>query len=218
MSTDLQCVFPQEMVRLSQVSLVPGLVPRTLDIIGTDFRSVNQVLINGIQSPSFVILGTQRLLAQVPFQVTNNLVTSVSVLSNVLTLTSKTLITFQLGTRTQKINGLLRLCQLFLKILFTTPGRDIFSPNLGGAGLKNIGRSFSKSEGSGVVSDLYIAVTTTVNQITALQSRNPKLPREEKLLSATVTSAQFNVQEAALIASVELLSQTGQYALANLML
>lgn len=218
MATDLQVVFPQEMVRLSNVSQVPGLLPRTLDIIGTDFSSVNEVLINGILSPSFVILGPQRLLAQVPPQVTNNIVTTVSVLSNVLTLTAKTLITFQLGTRTQKVNGLLRLCQLFLKILFTTPGRDVFSPNLGGAGLKNIGRSFAKGEGSGVISDLYIAVSTTVNQITALQSRSPRLPREEKLMSATVTSAQFNIQEAALIASVELLSQTGQYALANLML
>jgi hypothetical protein len=215
---DLQCVFPQEMVRIAQVSEVPGLFPRTLNIIGQDFRSVNEVLINGLLSPNFVILGPQRLLAQVPSQIQNNIVSSVSVLSNVLTLTAKSLIKFQLGTRTQKVSGLLRLCQVFLKILFTTPGRDIFSPNLGGAGLKNIGRSFSKAEGSGVVSDLYVAVSTTVNQITALQARNTRLPREEKLLSATVTSAQFNTQELALIATIELLSQTGQFALANLML
>jgi hypothetical protein len=218
MAIDLQCAFPNEMVRLSQVSQVPGLFPRTLDIIGEDFRSVNEVLVNGILSPSFVIVGPQRLLAQVPSQVTNNIVSSVSVLSNVLTLTAKSLIKFQFGTRTQKVSGLLRLCQFFLKVLFTTPGRDIFSPNLGGAGLKNIGRSFAKEEGSGVVADLYVAVTSTVNQITALQSRNPRLPREEKLLSATVISAQFNPQELALIAAIELLSQTGQFALANVML
>jgi hypothetical protein len=204
MAIDLQCAFPNEMVRLSQVSQVPGLFPRTLDIIGEDFRSVNEVLVNGILSPSFVIVGPQRLLAQVPSQVTNNIVSSVSVLSNVLTLTAT--------------SRLLRLCQFFLKVLFTTPGRDIFSPNLGGAGLKNIGRSFAKEEGSGVVADLYVAVTSTVNKITALQSRNPRLPREEKLLSATVISAQFNPQELALIAAIELLSQTGQFALANVML
>lgn len=218
MATDIQIVFPMDQVPLTQVSQVPGLFPRTLDVHGQGFQAVNQVLLNGIRSPSVVILDPFRLLAQVPPEIVGDVITSVSVLSNTLTLTAKSLLRFQLGISSQKVNGFLRLMQVFLKILFTTPGRDIFSPNVGGSGLKNLGKSFSSQEGHGIVADFYISVDTTVKQITAMQARNPRLPREERLLSATVVSANFNKQEGSLIVSVNLLSQTGQSALANLML
>lgn len=218
MSIDLQFVKPQDLIRLSSVRYVPGLFPNTLDIVGDDFRTVDEVKINDVMSPSIVILSPTRLLAQVPTSLATSQLTSVTVLSSQLTLTEKSLLSFQFGPRSKKVNGLLRLCQFFVKLLFTTPGRDIFSPNLGGGGLKNIGRSFSRQEGSGIVADFVVAVDTTARQMIALQARNPRLPREEKLLSAKVVSASFNAQESALITSVELLSQTGKPALANLMM
>ena len=218
MATDVQVVFPVDQVPLTQVLQVPGLYPRTLSIVGSDFRAVEQVLLNNVISPSVVVLGPNRLLAQVPPVIAGDTITSVSVLSTTLTLTAKSLMRFQFGTRTQKVNGLLRLVQIFLKVLFTTPGKDIFSPNLGGGALKNLGGSFTGQDGRGIVADFYVAVDQTVKQITSLQARQTQLPRAERLLSATVIGANFNAQETALIASVNLLSQTGQSALANLLL
>jgi hypothetical protein len=218
MAIDLSVVQPQDIIRLSSVKFVPNLFPNTLDIIGEDFRSVDEVRINDVASPSVVILSTNRLLAQVPSALLTTPLSSVTVLSSQLTFTDRSLLRFRLGRRSTKVNGLLRLCQFFVKMLFTTPGRDIFSPNLGGGGLRNIGRSFSRQEGSGIVADFVVAVDTTARQVIALQARNPRLPREERLLSAKVVAASFNAQEAALIASVELLNQTGKPVLANLMM
>jgi len=218
MAIDFQVTFPSDVVALNSVRVVPGLAPRTLDVIGQDFRSVDEVQINGVRSPSFVVLNQYRLLAQVPQSLLQDTITSVSVISNQVTLTSRSLVRFKLGVRTTKVNGILRLMQTFLKVLFTTPGRDIFSPRIGGNGFGPLGSNYSINNGSGAVADFVIAVNTTAKQLIALQSRNPSIPREERLLSATVQNASFNQNELALIVGVELLSQTGQRALASLML
>lgn len=218
MATDLQTVFPQDQIPLSQVAQVPGLAPRTLRVVGQDFSAVAEVQLNGVTSPSVVILNRNVLLAQVPKEIVGDTISSVSVLSATLTLTASSLLNFELGPRSQKVNGLLKLVQVFVKILFTTPGRDIFSPNLGGGGLRNLGQSFDSAQGKGIVADFFISVSNTTKQLTALQARSTRLPRAERLLSATVISANFNAQEAALIASMSIMSQTGQSALANLTL
>lgn len=218
MAIDFQVTFPSDVVPLNSVRIVPGLAPRTLDVSGEDFRAVDEVQINGVTSPSFVVMSQYRLLAQVPSSIAKDTITSVSVISNQVTLTSRSLVRFKLGLRTTKVNGVLRLVQTFLKVLFTTPGRDIFSPRIGGNGLGPLGSTYSIHNGSGAVADFVIAVNTAAKQIIALQSRNPSIPREERLLSATVQNASFNQNELALVVGVELLSQTGQRALASLML
>jgi hypothetical protein len=217
MAVDLQVVFPQSVVPLSSVSNLPGMVPRSLNVIGQDFRSVAQVLINDIASPDVVILSKTRLLAQVPVQLANVTLTSVTVISQQLTMSPRSLIKFQLGTTPSKVSGILRLVQVFLKILLTTTGIDIFAPRIGGNALRDIGRTFGKDQGGNVVSDFIIAVSTTSRQITAVQARNPSIPRDERLLAAKVLSADFNRAEAALVVSVELTSQAGSSATANVM-
>lgn len=215
MALDFQCVFPQEAVQLTRVHLVPGLIPKTLDIIGADFRSVDEVLINQIPSPDVVILSKTRLLAQVPDQIMSNRLITVSVLSRKLTVTEKSFLRFRIGKAPGKVSGILRLLQLFLKILFTTPGTDIFSQKTGGAGLRNIGQTFGSDEGGGIVSDFVVAVATTSRQIIAIQGRDSSLPRDERLLAAKVLSAGFNKSEGALVVSVEVTSQAGRAATAN---
>jgi hypothetical protein len=217
MAVDFQCVFPQTVVPLSSVSNVPGLSPRTLQVIGQDFSSVDQVLLNDIASPSVVILSKTKLLAQVPGQLTFTVITSVTVTSNNLTVSPRSLIKFQISSPASKVSGILRLLQIFLKILFTTPGRDIFAPRVGGNGLKDVGLTFGSDEGGNIVSDFTIAVATTVRQILAIQSKNPTLASSERLMSATVTSATYSSTESALIVSIKVVSQAGQSATANVM-
>jgi hypothetical protein len=105
--------------------------------------------------------------------------------------------------------------QLFLKILLTTPGRDIFSPNLGGGALKNIGHSFGRGQSDNITMDFVISVESTVRQILAIQGRDARLPFDERLLSARVSGAKFDHEQAALVVSVELTSQAGQAAITN---
>lgn len=215
MAVDFQVVFPQQIIELNSVQLMPGITPLTLDVFGDDFRAVDEVRVNDILATDVVILTKKRMLVRVPELVTNQQITSVTVTSNSLTVSPKSLLKFRTGRTTSKVSGILRLVQIFLKILFTTPGTDIFAPRIGAAALKNIGLTFGSDEGNGIVSDFVIAVATTARQIVAIQSRDPSIPIEERLLSARVTAAKYNRQEAALVVSVELTSQTGRSALAN---
>jgi hypothetical protein len=217
MAVDFQVVFPQTTVPLNSVTVQPGLNPRSLSIIGQDFTSVAQVLINNIASPDIVILSKTRLLAQVPSQLQNATLAQVTVTSTSLTLSPKSLILFQIGPQAGKVSGILRLIQIFLKVLLTTPGRDIFAPRIGGAALKDIGLTFGADQGGGIVSDIIISVDTTRKQIMAIQARDPTIPRAERLLAATVLNANYNRAEAALVVGVQLTSQAGQAATANIM-
>lgn len=217
MATDFQVCFPQQVIELTAIKVAPGVTPRTLDITGKDFRSIDEVLINEVTSPSVVILGKNRLLAQIPASLGGSSVQTVNVTSRQLTLTKKSLIKFRVGHTPSKVRGILRLVQIYLKILLTTPGTDIFTQRVGADALKNIGRTFGKSQSGGIISDFVLANTTTVRQVIAIQGRDSSIPRDERLLSARVLAAQYSQQETALLVSIEINSQALRSATANLM-
>ena len=218
MSVDVQVVFPQEVVELTSVRILPGVNPRSIDVSGADFEGVDEVRINDMPSLDVVIISKTRLLAQVPDQLRDETLTSVTVTTNKLTVTPRSLLKFRIGRTPSKVSGILRLVQVFLKILFTTPGSDIFSPRIGGNGLKDIGLTFGKDQGGGIVSSFILAVGNTVRQIQTIQARDPTIPRDERLLLAQVTQAGYNRAEAALVVSVEVTSQAGRAATANVTL
>ncbi len=217
MSVDFQVVFPQQAIQLNSVRVVPGASPATIDVIGQDFRSVDEVTINGLVSPQVVVLSKTRLLAAVPQGLAVTALSSVSVTSRDLTISPKSLIKFQVGPTPSKVSGILRLVQVFLKLLLTTPGRDIFAPRIGGNALKDLGQTFGEDQGGLIVGDMIIAVSTTQRQLLSIQARDPTIPRDERLLSAVVSNADYNVAESALIVGVTLTSQAGRSATANIM-
>lgn len=216
MPVDLQCCFPQEVIKLSRVRSVPGLPVRTLDVLGEDFRAVDEVLINQVPAPSFLILSKSRMLVEVPAPVVNLTVTSISVLSRKLNISPRSLIQFRIGATASKTRGILRLMQLFLKLLLTTPGTDIFAPKVGGGALAHLGQSISTDSSTDVVSGLIVSVDATTRQIIQIQGRNQSIPPDERLLAANVLSAGFNKNETALVASIEVKSQAGKSAVARM--
>jgi len=217
LAVDFQVVFPQQIIPLNSVTILRGMNPRSLDILGEDFSAVDEILINDIPSPDVVILSKTRLLAQVPPTLKYVTVTSVTAISRELTISPKSVIKFRVGHVASKVSGILRLVQVFLKLLLTTPGRDIFAPRLGGNVLKDIGTTFGKDESGGIVSDIILAVDRTRRQIITIQGQDPSIPRDERLLAATVTSAAYNKVEAALVVAIELTSHAGRAATANIM-
>lgn len=215
LAVDIQIAVPQEAIRVSRVVTVPGLAVRTLRISGSDFRSVDEVLMNEVPSPTFLVLDKTTLVAQVPDALKNSAVTSVSVLSRNLLITPKSFIKFRLGAVPGKTSGILRLMQLFLRLLLQTPGSDIFAPKLGGGALAHLGQSISTEEGSDVISSFIISVDNTKSQIVQIQGRNQLIPPDERLLSANVISAGYNKNETAIITSIQLDSQAGSSAVAR---
>lgn len=215
MAVDLQVVFPQQAILLNNIRVLPG-PPRVLDVNGADFRSVDEVLINKIASPDVVVLSKNRLVAQVPDMLLGQRILSVTVLSRRLSVSARSVLKFRLSRTPGKVSGVLRLVQKFLKILFTTPGSDIFNRQLGGGALTSVGQTFGVEEGGDIINNLVISLDTTSRQIIALQSRIPSLPRDERLLSAKILRAGFNREEGAIDVAVEITNQSGQSATANL--
>jgi hypothetical protein len=215
---DLQVVLPVEVIELSSVTLLGGVTPSTIRVVGKDFRTVARVTINDIESPALNIKSRTVLEAQVPDIIDPLSISAVQVMSNQLTLSPQNLLQFRLLDVPTAVNGFFRLIQLFVKILLTTPGRDIFSPNLGGGALRGLGRSYAGSEASSLVSDLHIAVKQTVRQMLSVQARSPRTPLQERLQNASVVNSTYNRDQQALYASIELLNQTNMSAALNLTL
>jgi len=140
------------------------------------------------------------------------------VLSHIVTLAERNLLKFRLGHTTQRTSGILKLMQLFIKLLFTTPGFDIFTPDIGGGGLMAIGRSFDRNSGKGIVGEFMIAVDRTAQQIITIQTGDARLPPDERLLKATLLGVKYDRAQSALLPQIELISQTGIPAMANIVL
>jgi hypothetical protein len=187
-------------------------------IVGDDFTAVDEVLLNDVPSPAFTIHSATMLTAQMPVEVQGNTLVTVVVVSYRFVYTKQSLVSFRFGRTNRKTSGINRLVQLFVKTLLTSPGSDIFSHYTGGGALRNLGRTFSKDAAGGIVGDFVISVDSTTKQVIAMQSRRPRLPRDERLLSAEVQSARFDTAQTALIVSILLVSQAGTAATANIVL
>lgn len=213
---DLQYIQFSDALSVVGAEEIPDLEPRSLQIVGLDFRNTKEVLINGFKSPSFVISSKKTIIAQVPSGATKDTITSISVLSSDFTATIKSKIEFLIGNDPKLITGLKAMIQMFLKILLTTPGSDSFAQKIGGNVLKNIGQTFGLSEGSTIVSDFAIAVSRAETQMRGLQSSQSRLPDDERLLSANLLNVKFDVATSALVARVEMIAQSGTMAITNL--
>ena len=214
MAVDFQIVFPQESIQINAVSGVDGSTS-VIDVLGADFTSVDSVLVNDVEAPSYYVVSKTRMFVTLPSLVPSGTVTSVAVTSSRLTISDQSLLKFRVSRIPSKVSGILRLVQLFTKVLFTTPGSDIFNRRMGGGGLRSVGRNFSKAESGAIISDFVVAVDNTTRQIVTIQGRQPQLPSDVRILAARVASARFSAQEAALVVSVELTSQAGRSARAN---
>ena len=183
---------------------------RSLLVTGSDFRSVDSVYINDVESPSVYVLSPVQLLAQLPDSLQKYpSLNSVMVLSRRLTLSPSSVLRFRIGDTPGVASGILRLVQLFTKILLSAPGSNIFNPNIGGGLLRSVGVTFGREDGMKIRASVVVAVDQTAKQIVAIQSRNGTLPRDERLLAAKLVSATFSRASASLFISVEILNQTG---------
>jgi len=214
---DFQTVLPQEAIELNRVRLTQLGGLKALDVIGRDFRAVDEVLINDITSPDLLVISKTRLVAQLPdsLQAYPD-VQEVRVLSRTLTITPRSVLKFKIGDTPGRVTGILRLLQLFVKILLSDPESDIFTPNLGGGVLQTLGTNFGSDEGESIKSNFIIAVDRVARQIVGMQGKNSSLPRDERLLRATLLGVTFSRAQGALYATIELVSQDGNAARMNL--
>jgi hypothetical protein len=213
---DIQFLQFSDVLDVSQAEEIPDLVPRTIRIIGLDLNKAVEVQINEESSPSFVVVNSNTIVAQVPSGQLYNTIKEISVISSEFTATFRSQLSFQFGKDPKKISGLKVMMQTFLKVLFTTPGIDSFNKSLGGGALNIVGDSISDDANQGLVANFAIAVSRTVEQIRALQARQLKLLDDERLLSAEVLGLRYDPVTTTLVARIELIAQSGLRAISNL--
>lgn len=209
---DFQVIYLRDVLQVTSVDNLVGVVPRTLDIRGPDFRNVVRVEINEVPAPNFVVASPRQILAQVPTNQEKELIRSLAVLSSSFTTQANSQLKFEISNFPRGISGLMKMVQNFVLYLLRTPGTDAWYPRSGGGVLKFAGSSFSKNTSGGVVADFSLSVNRTRNQLMGLQANNPRLSSDEKLAAANVLSAVFSPAQSALLARVELIAQSGKRA------
>ncbi len=217
MAQDILVVYPSVTIPVTATQEL-STSPRVLRLRGEDFRAVDAVEVNDLPVESLSLVSQTLLDVTLPELLEGVAVERIVVYSNALSLTRQSLLRFQFGETTQRASGMMRLVQLYCKVLLTAPGRDIFSPQMGGDALKGVGRTFGRGQGQALVGDFVVAADRTTKQIIAIQARDPRIPRNERLLSARVSKAKFSSAELSLTAEIEVLNQAGQIGLANVTL
>ena len=208
----IQVIRLLDVLRVNSISNAAGVHPRSIVVQGEDFGSVEEVLINGVTAPSFIVYSKTRLIAEVPESISDSIVTGVTVLSNAITLTGRSLVEFTMGTRPKTATGILRLLQVFLRMLLRAPGSNIFHPKLGGGLLTRIGGNISKS----AAADITVSISNARAQIIAAQSSEPAIPGSERLLSAEINGIAVDSSNTSIYVTVILTSHSGKRGAATL--
>ncbi len=188
-----------EVIPVSAARNAVGVFPRSIVIDTTEkFEAVDQILFNGMPSPSFAVFAANQLIAQVPDVLDEAIITEVVVLSSQARYSKRSLIEFGLGARIRATDGTQRLIQNFVRLLMRSPGTNIFQKTMGGGLLRHIGSNVT----SRVAADITIAVSDVKRQILAAQASYSNIPANERLLSAEVVAVTEDPQNASVYCTV----------------
>lgn len=189
-----------------------GVTPRSLVVQGQSFKNVDTVLINGTASPSFVVYSEVELIAQVPEDLEDAIITEVVVLSAVPTYTARSVIELTVGTRVKRASGAQRLLQTFIRLLLRTTGSNIFHKTSGGSMSKRIGANITER----LAADISVSVATTKQYIIAQQTPEAQIPPSERLMSAEIAGIEADTPNSSIYVTIILTTQSGQRSGATL--
>lgn len=213
---DIKVIAIKDILPVNRVSFVNDFSPLSLMIEGSLLLQANEVLINEIDSPEFMILSNDRLIAQVPESQVKSRLRSVTVLATKPSADRTSILHLDAGKTFSRLQGLEKLVQYFVKILLQNPGSDIFNPTEGGGVLGMIGRVVSRNDSTSLSASLVSAVNQTRDQVIARQNRISRIPSDERLLRADTQAVGFNPNTTSLAARISIGAVSGREAVANL--
>jgi hypothetical protein len=218
---DLQVVYLQDVITVHKVEPIDSLDVAAVRVVGKKMNSAATVLINNIESPSFFIVSKSELVAEIPSIVVQNddIIRSVAVLASRASNTERAVINFRLGGHLTKVSGIQRLVQRYILMLLTSPGSDLFDPDLGGGLQELIGRVASRpSSDHEVNGSVARAVNKATEDLQRVQGSSNFLDPSERLVSADIIGTFFDPRTTVLAVQVQLNSAAGRAAVANLVL
>lgn len=196
---------------VDRIGWAPDAPNRVLDLHGTNFVDVVDVLINGTPAPEFLEISPTRVLASVPEAHLGREIVSISVLTGRLQGARAAVIRFHMSSRSLA-SGSTRMVQTFLYFLLTTPGSDIYAPN-DGAGLRRLlARADSDPAMRAIASQ---AVGIAEGQMVRSQATSTA-PDNERLASARLLDLRYDRGTSTTGLRVALTSVAGQDVVAGL--
>lgn len=213
---DLQVAYLQDVMPVRRIDPLDIAVP-SIRVVGQDMNTASTVLINGLESPAFVVVSQSEIISEIPSSVVGDLIRSVAVLSNRIGSSDRSVLVFRLGGNSSKVSGILRLVQRFVLMLLTTPGTDLLNPELGGGLLNIIGRQVQGSQQGGINTAVQQSISKAAGDLRTIQAKaSANLLASERLTSATLAGVQFDARTTTLAIRVIVESSAGKAALANL--
>lgn len=208
----IQLIKLLDVLQVDDFDNAVGVVPRSLIVQGQGFKNVATVLVNGTGSPSFVVYSETELIAQVPTDLDEAIITEVTVLSAVPTFTARSVVDLTVGTRVKRATGAQRLVQTFIRQLLRTAGSNIFHKTSGGSMARRIGSNITDR----LAADISVSVATTRQYIIAQQTPEAQIPPSERLMSAEIAGYEADPNNASVYITIILTTQSGQRSGATL--
>jgi hypothetical protein len=205
---DLQIISYRDSAPISGVDYRPEAIGLTLDLTGRGFINVTDVLINGVPSPEFAVMSETRIFARIPTTQLERQISTVKVLVSSVGQTGASVISFEVRGGRSEAKGITYIIQTFLMILLSTPGSDIFNPEIGAGLLRLVGTSVQSSSFRAEVSQ---AVSRTLTQMLTVQA-GANIPPEDKLASARLLEASYDPRAASVSVRIQVYSSAGQAA------
>ena len=106
--------------------------------------------------------------------------------------------------------------QLYVKVLLTTPGTDIWNPELGGGLYDLVAATTDVARTKELIGDVVVACRTAGEQILSMQSKRNNIPIEERLLAVEVPEAKFDVASGTIIVSPRIISKAQKEGMVNI--
>ena len=218
MANTLEVVKFRDVITITDIPrYVPDQEYPTLEILGEDFSSVEEVYLNEVRFTTYIVVNRNVLWLVLPLNLGE--LRTVEVVSGNFTKTAaSSKLEFKIGMRPRRIEGILKLVQLYTKWMLQSPGSDIFQPRRGG-GLQDIaGSLISLDRMDPILSALTRAIQTTTAQIRESQVKMQGLSMDERLLDAVLLDVDRSEQRLEVRVRVHVISMAGDEAISALVL
>lgn len=208
---DFSIIAARVLLKVHSIAPVRGFTPPSVVVLGDKMNLAQEVLFNGVKVTEFVVSASNRLVVRIPDSQVGKEFTGIQVFSSVNITRTSAALSFELIKPFKQVEGIERLVQSWMMVFFTTPGSDVFDTKSGGGVRSIIGKN-TNTRGKGVSADLALAIERTQTELLRLQPKNSRIPLSEKLLSATLSSMDFDSSTTTLNATVSLKNMLGEDA------
>lgn len=203
---DLRVIKLTDILTVHKYEYTSLLTP-SIAVVGPNLSKADRVVINGIESPSFVVLTNTKLIAEIPKSEINKQL-SITVYSYDAGNTRRNAQVFLgMDSKVGKTSGQSYIVQKFLKLLLSKDGSNAFNPDEG--------CTFYELEGSTSPKDELIISALVDNAVRSVESfilenQGSITDPASRLMSATVSSVEWVKDTQTINVSINLVNEAGE--------